>query len=320
MHRRSIVSTVALVLIVTLLAGCAEMTEQQKGGAVGAGGGAILGALAGGMADKKNPGRGAAIGAAAGAALGGAAGWLVGEYRVQQVKSRDQAVAETRYNARQGVVATIDRSVATPQQVKPGDQMTLQVQYTVLAPPRGGEVRVRETRTILFANQVLTELPARELSLTQGTQGIEFPMTLPQNAADGEYTVLTTVEALAPTPSPKRQASSAFVVAGDGGGTSIATPASGGRAPATVTPVALPPQSGGQPARVAIGSFLFVKLSTANIREGAGTSFRILATASKGVRLQVLEEGGSGNDRWYRVKADGGQEGWVAGSAVTATP
>src|SRR4029079_5072905 len=102
--------------------------------------------------------------------------------------------------------------------------ITRRCRSRALSPPRGGEVRVRETRTILFANQVLTELPARELSLAQGTQGIEFPMTLPQNAADGEYTVLTTVEALAPTASPKRQASSAFVVTGDGGGTSVATP------------------------------------------------------------------------------------------------
>jgi len=33
-------------------------------------------------------------------------------------------------------------------------------------------------------------------------------------------------------------------------------------------------------------------------------------------RLQVLEGGGTAENRWYKVKLSAGEEGWVAGSAV----
>ena len=65
---------------------------------------------------------------------------------------------------------------------------------------------------------------------------------------------------------------------------------------------------------------VYVKLSTANLREGAGTTFKIIGSAARGSRLAVLGEGGSANDRWFRVKLDDGREAWIASSVVSIDP
>lgn len=74
----------ALLLCVTMvLSGCG-MNNTAKGGLLGGGGGAALGAIIGGIAGK---GKGAAIGAAIGAAVGTGAGVIIG-------KKMDKAAAE----------------------------------------------------------------------------------------------------------------------------------------------------------------------------------------------------------------------------------
>jgi hypothetical protein len=73
--KRSGATLLCLVVLGQAVAGCATMSEVQKGATIGASTGAVLGGIAGALLDKKNPGRGAALGVAAGAALGGAAGW-----------------------------------------------------------------------------------------------------------------------------------------------------------------------------------------------------------------------------------------------------
>ena len=75
----------ALLLCVTMvLSGCGSMNNTAKGGLLGAGGGAALGAIIGGIAGK---GKGAAIGAAIGTAVGAGAGVIIG-------KKMDKAAAE----------------------------------------------------------------------------------------------------------------------------------------------------------------------------------------------------------------------------------
>lgn len=67
----------ALLLSTTLIFGsCASMNNTTKGGVIGAGSGAALGAIIGGIAGK---GKGAIIGAAVGTAVGGGAGILIGK-------------------------------------------------------------------------------------------------------------------------------------------------------------------------------------------------------------------------------------------------
>lgn len=67
---------IALILCAGIMMGSCGMTNTAKGGMIGGGGGAALGALIGGLAGK---GKGAAIGAAVGAAVGTGAGVLIGK-------------------------------------------------------------------------------------------------------------------------------------------------------------------------------------------------------------------------------------------------
>ena len=89
MHKPFTIS--ALVLALTL-AGCASMTETQKGTAKGAGIGAATGAVLGAMADG---GKGAAIGAAVGAGAGAIAGNVWSKRMEQQKQQMEEATAGT---------------------------------------------------------------------------------------------------------------------------------------------------------------------------------------------------------------------------------
>ena len=68
--------SLCIVLCTGLILSSCGMTNTAKGGMIGGGGGAALGALIGGLAGK---GKGAAIGAAVGAAVGTGAGVLIGK-------------------------------------------------------------------------------------------------------------------------------------------------------------------------------------------------------------------------------------------------
>src|SRR5262249_28639589 len=180
--------------------------------APGRGGGAVVGAVAGGLIDKKHPGQGVVVGASAGALVGGLAGWAVGAYRVKQLRPREEVVAATNYTPQQGVVTKIDRVVASPPRLRPGDQLTFQSQSPWPAPNQGGQIAVRGAGTVYLTDQPLAELPSRDLMLTQGTNEVQNSITLPADAADGNYRVLTTVEPIA-TPNARRgQATAGFVV------------------------------------------------------------------------------------------------------------
>jgi Bacterial SH3 domain/YMGG-like Gly-zipper len=312
-RRRFGISALILIFLNHALGGCAGMSEDQKGGTIGAGVGAALGAVTGALVDKKSPGRGAALGAAAGAVVGGAAGWIVGQYKMRDVKTREQAAADLGYTSEQGVLTKMEGTSTTPQQLRPGGEVTVQNRYSVLAPPKGADVKVRESHSVFFANEMVNDLQ-RELTLTQGTKEVEFQMTLPPTAAEGQYTVLTTVEPLAPSGGKRAQSTSSFHV-------SAAAPASAGAVatPAAAVPIAITPPPPGSMPRL-VPEALYVRNAAAHIREGAGAGFRIVTTARQGSRLQVLEEGGTPTDRWYRVRLPNGREGWVAASVVSPTP
>ena len=76
--------TAILLCVTMILSGCGSMSNTAKGGLLGGGGGAALGAVVGGLIGK---GKGAAIGAGVGAAVGAGAGVLIG-------KKMDKAAAE----------------------------------------------------------------------------------------------------------------------------------------------------------------------------------------------------------------------------------
>lgn len=67
---------IALSALMLITSSCSTMNNTTKGGMIGAGGGAALGAIIGAIA---GDGKGAAIGAAIGTAVGGTAGVLIGQ-------------------------------------------------------------------------------------------------------------------------------------------------------------------------------------------------------------------------------------------------
>lgn len=79
------ISVIALALAVS---GCANMSETQKGAAIGAGAGAVVGAVAGGT-------KGAAIGAGVGAVGGAIAGNVWSKRMEAQKEEMEQATAGT---------------------------------------------------------------------------------------------------------------------------------------------------------------------------------------------------------------------------------
>jgi outer membrane protein OmpA-like peptidoglycan-associated protein len=85
--------TIVPVLITLLLAsGCAEpMSRTQKGSLLGAGSGAVLGALAGQAIGRDT--KGTLIGAAAGAAVGAGSGAAIGRYMDNQERAMREALA-----------------------------------------------------------------------------------------------------------------------------------------------------------------------------------------------------------------------------------
>ena len=62
---------------------------------------------------------------------------------------------------------------------------------------------------------------------------------------------------------------------------------------------------------------LQVKVASANLRDGAGVKFKVVAKATQGAQVEFLGESGTAEDRWYKVKLATGQEGWVAASAMS---
>jgi SH3 domain-containing protein/YmgG-like glycine-zipper protein len=352
------------------LAGCADMTEQQKDTATGAGIGAVVGGVLGGVIGHKNPLAGVAVGAAAGALVGGLIGWKVGEYKMEKVKDAGQSAAAKEYKPEQGVVAKIENTAAAPQQLKPGDQVVLQTEYTVLSPPDKGEVKVKEVRTIIFNSQELGRLE-KDSTLSAGTYTSQHKVTLPSDAAQGTYTVATLVEPVGVEKATNARATTAFVVGTGEAAPSAPPPASapqagaavapsapstakpsgedrlrqlddlkakglvgeqeykqrrdailaeilGGPAPAGATQASLPSQAPPPPAKTSLPEAVYVKGTSVNIREAAGTDFKVVAKVQKGTKLFVMEEAQKGKEKWYRVKLEDGREGWVASSLVSA--
>jgi len=86
--------SVLLMSVLLVLSGCNSstgLTNKAKGGMIGGGGGAALGAIIGAIAGK---GKGAAIGAAVGTAVGAGAGVLIGNKMDKAKKAAELANAE----------------------------------------------------------------------------------------------------------------------------------------------------------------------------------------------------------------------------------
>lgn len=82
---------IAIITAGGFIAGCANMSETQKGTATGAGVGAALGGLIGAATAGGHTGRSAATGAAVGAAIGAAGGYVWSKKMEDQKRAMEQA-------------------------------------------------------------------------------------------------------------------------------------------------------------------------------------------------------------------------------------
>src|SRR5207249_2293900 len=137
--------------------------------------------------------------------------WMIGAYSARQTRNVQQAALLHNYQAGQGVVAKIDLTEAAPNQLKPGDQIVLQTEYTVLTPPQQGQVTVKEVRTVYFNSQQLHQFE-KTSQLSSGTYVTEQPLILPKDAPPGRYTVTTLIQPVAVDKSSNDQADTAFLV------------------------------------------------------------------------------------------------------------
>ena len=175
-----------VVLIATVsLAGCTTIEENPKT-AIGAGVGAVGGAVVGGLIGQGT------TGVVIGGLLGTLAGGAIGQYLDRQDRTRAQAAQATAYDPAQGDVVRVDQVQTTPSPVRPGATVNLITTYTVLTPQADRSLSVRETREVRH-NGLLVANPTTELARQGGTFTSAVPITLPTTATAGTYEVTVTV-------------------------------------------------------------------------------------------------------------------------------
>lgn len=182
--RKVVAVLMTLAFIVTV--SCASIPEERKGVATGAGVGAAGGAVVGGVLGGT---RGAVLGGLAGGLLGGA----IGHYGYDQRRNQQETASAYNYNPSQGNMLKIENATASPQTVNPGGTVNIGMTYAVLS-PQGQQQNVTETREIKFGNEVVGK-PQITVQRTGGTYTSNVPITLPNTAQKGTYTVTTTVQA-----------------------------------------------------------------------------------------------------------------------------
>ena len=127
-----------VVLLVVSLAGCVTDSgyyDPARSAGAGALGGAATGAAIGSIigAASGHAGTGAWVGAAAGGVLGGVGGALYASHRNSEIRSGQAAAQANNYQG-QGNVVNVDNVTASPATVRPGQQVNLGVDYTILTP------------------------------------------------------------------------------------------------------------------------------------------------------------------------------------------
>jgi hypothetical protein len=101
----------------------------------------------------------------------------------------------------------IEQSNSDPVEVKPGDTVGLKTSYYVIS-PSAGQVKIVESRVIKYNDKPIMEPLVREVRKEQGLTSSTVKLPIPQEASEGEYTVITTID----NGSKREQAESRFYV------------------------------------------------------------------------------------------------------------
>jgi hypothetical protein len=190
---RKILAWAMLVIFAVSLAGCVSESgyyDPARSTGAGALGGAATGAAIGAIigAATGAPATGAWVGAAAGGLLGGVGGYLYARHRNSEIRSQQAAAQAYNYQPAQGNVVAIDSASADPSVVRPGQQVNLGMQYTILT-PSNTPISVNLVREVRFQGQLLGQPYQTTVTNANGTFSDSVAYSLPSNASPGNYTV-----------------------------------------------------------------------------------------------------------------------------------
>ena len=183
-----------VVLLVVSLAGCVTDSgyyDPARSAGAGALGGAATGAALGAIigAATGNAATGAWIGAASGAVVGGVGGALYASHRNSEIRS-SQAAAQAHNYQGQGNVISVDNVTASPGMARPGQQITLGVDYTILTPDNQ-PVSANLVREIRYHGNLVGSPYQTTVTNANGGYNDTVTYSLPGNATPGVYTVVT---------------------------------------------------------------------------------------------------------------------------------
>jgi hypothetical protein len=183
-----------VVLLVVSLAGCVTDSgyyDPARSAGAGALGGAATGAAIGSIigAASGHAGTGAWIGAASGAVLGGVGGALYASHRNSEIRSSQAAAQAYNYQG-QGNVVSVDNVSASPGMARPGQQIMLSADYTILTPDNQ-PVSATLVREIRYQGNLVGSPYQTQVTNSNGGFNDTVTYALPNNATPGVYTVTT---------------------------------------------------------------------------------------------------------------------------------
>ena len=190
--RRQLLQLVSIMVLVTFTSSCSTMGEdgrdQVLGGTIGALAGAAIGAAASG-------GKPEAI--IAGAVAGGVVGWgavkLV-QYNSQRTRSAQEEADVLGYKGK-GTMLNIRNAEVTPETVRPGQEVSLAMDYALLAPKNESNIPVTETWQLEKDGKVLSTTRGELQHREPGGWSTKANVSIPKNAKPGTYIVRNQVTA-----------------------------------------------------------------------------------------------------------------------------
>jgi hypothetical protein len=104
-----------------------------------------------------------------------------------------QAIGNTE-NTSQAVV-TIRRAICKPEEVRPSETVTVEMEYSVTAPHDSPPVYVEESWVLEKDDKVLTKFPPKRMLRSVGKWLVDAKIPIPQGAEPGAYFVVHRVQA-----------------------------------------------------------------------------------------------------------------------------
>ena len=184
-----VVATLCTVLLNSCSSTSSDTQNQIFGGLGGAALGAGIGALATG---------GDTTAILAGAAAGAVAGWAavkLVQYHAEKTRSANEEAKAFGYRASDGTMVKLRGASVSPSHVKPGDAVTLDMDYALLTPSGNDRLPVRELWSLEKDGKTLANVPPKQEDRLAGGWHSRAGINIPKQAQRGTYVVKSRVEA-----------------------------------------------------------------------------------------------------------------------------